>query len=98
MVEHIVLFKLKPETTAEQRAQMKAELKGLRDKVPGVVDLSLGENFSERSQGFEIGLVVRFTDRQALEGYLPHPAHRACVEQFIHPIRLDTLVVDYEIG
>jgi hypothetical protein len=98
MVEHIVLFKVRAEATQEQRDRMVAELKRLRELVPGIVDLSVGYNFSERGQGFQIGLVVRFESRAALEGYLPHPAHRACVEQHINPIREDVIVSDYEIG
>jgi hypothetical protein len=98
MVEHIVLFKVSSSATQEQRDRMVEELKRLREQIPGIVDLSVGHNFSERSQGFQIGLVVRFTDRAALEAYLPHPAHRACVEQFINPIREDVILADYEIG
>src|ERR1041384_3137770 len=98
MIEHVVLFKLSPSATGEQKARMISELKQLREKIPGIVDLSVGSNFSDRSQGFEIGLVVRFVDRAALDVYLPHPAHRGCVEQFINPIREDVIVVDYEIG
>jgi len=98
MVEHIVLFKVSSSATQEQKDRMVAELKRLREQIPGIVDLSVGYNFSERSHGFQIGLVVRFTDLAALEAYLPHPAHRACVEQFINPIREDVILADYEIG
>jgi hypothetical protein len=97
MVEHIVLFKIKPDATAEQQETVLRELRALRDSVPGIVDLTVGHNFSSRSQGFGIGLVVRFEDRAALEGYLPHPAHRAAVDQHIRPIMEDVIVVDYEI-
>jgi hypothetical protein len=98
MVEHVVLFKLTPEATEEQKARMIAELGALKEKIPGIVDLSVGRNYSDRSQGFEIGLVVRFVDRAALEVYGPHPAHQGCVQQFIAPIKQDVMVVDYEIG
>ncbi len=98
MVEHVVLFKLSPAATGEQKSRMISELKQLREKIPNILDLSVGTNFGDRGQGFEIGLVVRFVDRAALEVYLPHPAHRRCVEQFINPIREDVIVVDYEIG
>ena len=97
MVEHVVLFKLNPETSTDERQAAIRALKALRGQIEGIVDLTCGENFSERSQGFEIGLVVRFRDRAALDAYLPHPAHRGAVEQFIHPVRTDVIVVDYEI-
>ena len=98
MVEHVVLFKTSASATAEQRERMIAELGALKDKIPGIVDLSVGTNFSDRNQGYDIGLVVRFVDRAALEVYLPHPAHRGCVDQFVAPIKEDVIVVDYEIG
>ena len=97
MVEHVVLFKLKAEATAEANRAAIEALKGLRDEIEGIVDLSCGVNFSERSQGYEIGLVVRFRDRAALDGYIPHPAHRGVVDQYLHPIRESVIVVDYEI-
>jgi len=98
MIEHVVLFKVTASATEEQKQRMVAELRDLKEKIPGIVDLSVGRNFSSRSQGFEIGLVVRFRDREALEAYLPHPAHRGCVDTYVNPIREDVIVVDYEIG
>jgi hypothetical protein len=98
MVEHIVLFKTTADATAEQKEQMIAGLRGLREQIPGILDLSVGYNFSARNQGFDIGLLVRFEDRAALETYLPHPAHRSCVDRFISPIKEDVIVVDYEVG
>jgi len=98
MVEHVVLFKTTPDATPEQKAAMIAGLAALRGQIPGIVDLTVGENFSDRNQGFDIGLIVRFTDRAALETYLPHPAHRGAVERFVAPIKQDVIVVDYEIG
>ncbi len=97
MVEHAVLFKVRAGTPAEAVAAMIAGLRGLRSQVPGVVDLTAGTNFSDRSKGYTHGLVVRFTDKTALDGYLPHPAHRDVVERLIRPIIEDVLVVDYEV-
>jgi len=96
MVEHVVLFKLKPEATDDQRAAMCRALGELGTSVPGILDISAGVNFSDRNQGFDVGLVVKFVDRDALEVYLPHPAHRAAVEQFVRPILQEVIVVDYE--
>ena len=98
MVEHVVLFKTTAEATEEQRERMIAELSALRDKIPGIVGLTVGPNFSDRNQGYDIGLVVRFIDRAALEVYLPHPAHRGAVDTYVAPIKADVIVVDYEIG
>jgi hypothetical protein len=98
MVEHVVLFKTSATATAAQKEAMIAGLASLREKIPGIVDLTVGQNFSNRNQGFDIGLVVRFVDRAALEVYLPHPAHRGCVDELVAPIKEDVIVVDYDIA
>lgn len=96
MVEHLVLFRWTAEAPAEAIAQVMDELRALRGQIPGVRDLTCGENFSPRSQGFTHALVVRLEDRAALEAYGPHPAHQRVVQEFINPIRADVLALDYE--
>jgi hypothetical protein len=92
-----VLFKLKSGVTEEQKSAAIQALSGLKNQIDGIVGLTCGQNFSDRSQGYEIGLVVRFRDRAALEAYLPHPAHRGAVDRYVLPIREEVIVVDYEI-
>jgi Stress responsive A/B Barrel Domain len=97
MIEHIVLFKWKTEATSEQIKAAIDNLKALKDKIPGIIDLSCGENFCDRSQGFQHGLVVRFDNKTSLENYAPHPDHQEVVVNFIRPILADIIAVDYEI-
>jgi len=97
MIEHIVLLRWTEKATQEAIDRAMAELRSLNEKIPGIVDLSSGANFSERSKGFTHGLVVRFKDRAALEAYLPHPEHQRVVQTFINPIRGDAIIVDYEV-
>jgi len=96
LVEHIVLFRWTEEAGQAAIDNALAELRGLKDKIAGVVDLSCGANFSERAQGYTHGLVVRFTGRAALEAYIPHPEHQRVIQNFINPIRADVLAFDYE--
>ena len=98
MIDHIVLFKVKEGTPPESVSGMLEGLRGLEARVPGIVALSAGENFSDRSQGFTHGLVVRFQDQAALGAYLPHPAHQEVVQNLIRPIVDDVLAVDYEVA
>lgn len=97
MIEHIVLFKWTDGASQEAVDNVVAELRHLKDKIPGIVDLSCGTNFSDRAKGYTHGLVVRFKDRAALDVYGPHPEHQRVVQQFISPIRADVLALDYEI-
>ena len=96
MVEHLVLFKLKPDATAQQVSDMLAALERLAQQIDTVRELSCGHNFSDRGNGHQVGLLVRFADRAGLAAYLPHPAHQACVAEYVKPILDDVTVVDYE--
>jgi len=96
-VEHIVLFKPRADATEDEQQAMREALLSLKDRIPGIVAASCGPNFSERSAGYDIGFVVRFRDRAALEHYLPHPAHQEVVERFVRPVSEGVIVVDYEV-
>jgi len=96
MVEHLVILKFKEDSTPEQIDAFVEKARGLKDKIEGVVDLSVGANYTDRSQGFTHGVCVRFTDKAALEHYLPHPDHQEVVQNYIKPIVDDLIVVDYE--
>ena len=97
MVEHIVLLRWKDDASPEAIDRVMAELRGLKDKIPGIVDLSCGANFSERGKEYTHALVVRLKDRAALEAYGPHPEHQRVLKEFLNPIRADGLAIDYEI-
>jgi hypothetical protein len=96
MIEHILLLRWAEHASQEAIDTALAELRKLKDKIPGILDVSCGQNFSERAKGYTHGLVLRFTNRAALDGYFPHPEHQRVVQTFISPIRADSLVLDYE--
>lgn len=98
MIEHIVLFRWTPEAAPEAVAQVMEGLRGLRQQIPGIIDLQCGEDFSGRAQGYSHGLVVRFETRAALDAYGPHPAHQQVVQTLINPIRGGVLALDFEIA
>jgi hypothetical protein len=94
MIDHLVFLAVREDASSEEIEDLISSLRGLKDSVPGVVDLTVGENFSERSGGYTHGMFVRFESREGLQGYMKHPDHLAVVE------KLDALttriVVDYE--
>lgn len=94
-VEHFVAFKFKQEISQARRAEHLAGLRGLHGKVPGILRLSAGENFSPRGKGFDLGLIVTFADRAALKTYADHPEHVAVGKPLIADCE-DVLAVDYE--
>lgn len=96
MIEHVVLFKVRPNATEEQKSALLKALLGLRAMVPGILDASAGYNFSDRARGYSIGFTVRFKDRASLDAYFPHPAHKSVVKDYVNPITEEVVVVDYE--
>lgn len=100
MIQHIVLLKLKPETTAEQKAALLEGLGALKreNKIPGIEEVTGGDNNSPegKAHGFDWGFVMTFTDAAARDAYLPHPAHKALGQTLLRPIVDDVLVLDYE--
>lgn len=85
MVEHMVWIKFKDGIDGRRKTEHLDALRALKSRIPGIVALKAGENFSARSQGFTHGLSVTFESRAALEGYATHPAHVAAAG----PLRQD---------
>lgn len=97
MIEHIVLIKFSPKTTLEQKQELIRRTLELKEKIPGIIDIRQGINFSERSKGYDMGLTARLEDRAALENYLPHPAHQEILAYLKEIGVEDTIIVDFEI-
>jgi len=95
MVEHLVWFKLKEDTSDEDKRAMMDALRQLKNQIPDIEHLACGEDFTGRSRGFQIGLIVRFTSREALEIYGPHPAHKAFGDKF-RVLWDDVMALDFE--
>ncbi len=94
-VEHLVWFKLNEGVTDGEKAAMMNALRALKTQVPNILHLAVGEDFSGRSIGFEIGLVVRLPDKKALEAYGPHPDHAAFGANFRH-FWSEVIALDFE--
>ena len=95
MIDHLVLFTVEPGAPEAEVADLLESLRALKEKVPGVVDLSVGENFSARSGGYTHGLFARFEDREGLKTYISHPEHLAVVEK-LDRLTTGRIVLDYE--
>jgi hypothetical protein len=94
VIDHLVFLAANEEASPEDIEDLIASIRNLKETVPGVVDLSAGENFSPRSGGYTHGIFVRFETREDLQGYMQHPDHLAVVEKLD---RLTTrIVIDYE--
>ena len=79
MVKHIILWKLKSEFTAEQKAEAKAEckrrLENLNGKIPGMLSLSVIIDGCDSSNA-DMMLDSAFETEEALTGYQVNPLHQ----------------------
>jgi hypothetical protein len=81
MIDHLVLFTLKEDTSQQDEEDVISTFRELRGKIPNFIDFSIGKNFSERSRGYTHGLFARFQTRDDLQAYLKHPGHLSAVEK-----------------
>ena len=100
MVKHVILWTLKDELTAEEKAQVKAGIKegleDLRDKVPGIVDIKVNIN-GLASSNADLMLDSTFESEEALRGYAVHPAHVAVADTKVRPYTKIRSCLDYEV-
>jgi antibiotic biosynthesis monooxygenase (ABM) superfamily enzyme len=94
VIDHLVFLSVREEASPEEIEDLISSIRGLKGTVPGVVDLTMGENFSPRSGGYTHGLFVRFESVEDLQEYMKHPDHLAVVEKL--DALTDRIVVDYE--
>ncbi|SDQ20976.1 Stress responsive A/B Barrel Domain [Curtobacterium sp. UNCCL20] len=94
-VTHVVLVEWEPQT--DRSAEADALVGQHLGRVDGVESVRSGTSMSTEGLegGFDWMLVVRFRDREALAGYLPHPEHRP-VAEFIGAASARVVVFDVE--
>ncbi len=96
MVDHLVLFAVREGASVEEVEDLLASIRGLKDEVPGVVDLSVGKDFTGRAGEYTHGLFARFESAAGLQVYMGHPAHLAVVEK-LGAVTSGRIVADYEV-
>ena len=100
VVKHIVFWKLKAEAhgqpAAENARAIKAKLEALQGRVPGLLKIEVGLDFSRSDSSCDLALYSEFESRAAVDAYQAHPEHKA-VMPFIAESRSERRVVDYEV-
>jgi hypothetical protein len=95
MVIHTFAFRWKPNVTDDQKQRVIDEIRALQGQIPGVLETWVGINISPRSQGYELGGVMKFADQATLEAYNVHPVHQRLLT-WLMPL-IDPLEVDFEV-
>ncbi|MEO1016664.1 MAG: Dabb family protein [Pseudomonadota bacterium] len=96
VLRHIVMFKFKPETTADDIRAVEEAFVALPSKIETIIDFEWGTDVSVEglSRGFTHCFVVTFKDEAGRDVYLPHPAHKEFVALVVQH-RETNLVFDF---
>lgn len=82
-------------TGEENALKLVAMLEDLKAKIPELVELEAGIDFSRSPASFDVGLLTKFARTEDLETYRVHPDHQEVVK-FVQKTTSDRAVVDYE--
>ncbi len=95
MIVHIALFKWKSNVSPKDIEQILADVRLLKSKVEGIIEIHCGENFSKWNEGFTHAFVIFAKDRIALESYRNHPDHKDVANR-IEKIEGKSIGLDFE--
>jgi hypothetical protein len=95
-LRHVVLFKFKDSSTADDVARVEKEFRALSTKISLIKDFEWGKNSSPENlnQGLTHCFFVTFSSEKDRDTYLTHPAHLAFVE-ILKPHLDKVTVIDY---
>ncbi|HEX4665365.1 MAG TPA: Dabb family protein [Chthoniobacterales bacterium] len=88
-VTHVVLMWLKHPERTQDRAELIRAARSLR-MIPGVLRVETGRAVPpigpHTPQDFDLGVVVTFRDRAALNRYEKDPRHSIAMQRYLHPL------------
>lgn len=93
MIRHIVMWKFRPGTEAEQE-QFLEGLRGLQGVIPQLRSSQVARSVG--ADNYDAVLVSEFDSLEDLEAYKHNPRH-VKVSALCKSIRVDRVAVDYEI-
>lgn len=96
MIRHLVLFRFKPEATAEEQSEFIAMLEALPGKIAEIIDFEVGRDVVRSARAFDVALTATYADLAALERYAVHPDHLPVVAR-AKELCAQVASVDYEI-
>jgi Stress responsive A/B Barrel Domain len=94
VVTHVVLLQPKAEISTEEIHAALKHVETLQQAIPGIIDVQIGENRSMNHQGYIYGFVMHFVDREHLNAYALHPAHRVVSQELV---RICSSIIDFDI-
>jgi len=100
MIKHIVFWTLKNRESEQNReetaAAIKQRIEAMRGRIPGLLHIEGGVDFTRSANSCDIALYAELESREALAAYHVHPAHEE-FKAFIGPRQSQRSLIDYEV-
>jgi hypothetical protein len=96
VLQHVVLFKFKPDATPQKLAEIVAAFEALPQQIKEIKAFQWGTNNSpeKHDKGLTHAFILTFANAQDRDAYLPHPAH-AAFGKIVGPWLADLTVIDF---
>ncbi len=99
MVKHIILWNLKDEYSSEEKKKIKQDIKngleGLKDKIPGLIDIKVYID-GLSSSAVDLMLDSSFESEEALKNYSVNPSHVHIADTYVRPFTSKRSCLDFE--
>lgn len=82
---HVVMFKLRADTSAGQRTEILAGLARLPGAIPDIRSFVYGTDAGLAEGNFDVAVVAEFDDVEAYKRYAAHPVHVEFVTSQVRP-------------
>lgn len=95
MVVHLALFSWKDSVSQKEINDLMGSIRELKNKIPYIIELYAGENFSKWNEGYTHAVVVTTKDRSGLDCYRNHPSH-VPIANLVDSMKEKAIGIDFE--
>ena len=103
MIAHVVLFRLRPDVSLEDRRALIDDWETALRDIPSIRRalvgrrIRIGRAYEDLIHtDFPYAAIIEFDDTDSLRAYLDHPAHEGISTRFFAALA-DTLIYDFEV-
>lgn len=96
MFRHCVMMRFRDDATDEQKQAAVDHVATLRERIPEIVDYSVGFDAGLRDDNFDMAAVGDFATKADYEVYASHPFHLEVIQNHLAPILAERAAVQYE--
>ena len=98
MIRHVVTFRWKPETTADDIAAVEAGLGELPAAISQIQRYTFGRDVGINDGNFEFAVVADFASADDYVVYRDDQKHRSLIEERIRPHIAERVSIQFEIA